>query len=59
MAMVQHKDKRVDLRNGAVRYTTLCGRTNSRSIDGMNIADTDAEVTCKFCLAKMREQVSA
>lgn len=51
--MKLHKDKQVNLGNGATRFTTLCGRMNRRSMDGMNIADTDAEVTCKFCLTKM------
>jgi hypothetical protein len=53
--MVLHKDRQVDLGNGATRYTTLCRRMNRRSSDGMNIAHTDAEVTCKLCLAKMKE----
>jgi hypothetical protein len=51
--MILHKDRQVDLRNGATRFTTLCGRMNKRSSDGMNIADTDEQVTCKFCLAKL------
>lgn len=52
-AMVLHKDKQVNLGNGAIRFTTLCNRMNKRCSDGMNIADADAEVTCKFCLARM------
>jgi hypothetical protein len=52
--MVLHKDRVVEIRSiSAVRTTTLCGRMNKRSWDGMNIADTDAEVTCKFCLKLM------
>lgn len=52
--MVLHKDKVVEIRSiGATRVTTLCGRMNKQSADGMNIADSDEEVTCKFCLAKM------
>lgn len=35
------------------RFTTLCGRMNARCADGMNIADHDDDVTCKFCLALM------
>lgn len=53
MSMALHKDRQVSLGAGATRFTTLCGRMNKRCSDGMNIADTDAEVTCKFCLAKM------
>ncbi|WP_372364215.1 hypothetical protein ACCQ07_22155 (plasmid) [Xanthomonas sp. NCPPB 3583] len=34
------------------KTTTLCGRMNARSRDGMNIAGADEAVTCKFCLAK-------
>ena len=52
MAMALHKDRQVLLPHG-IRFTTLCGRMNRRCTDGMNIADADAEVTCKFCLAKM------
>ncbi len=51
--MKLHKDRQVNLRNGATRFTTLCGRMNRRCSDGMNIADTDEQVTCKFCLARM------
>lgn len=52
--MKQHKDKVVVIRAlNAVRTTTLCGRMNKQSHDGMNIADTDEEVTCKFCLKLM------
>jgi hypothetical protein len=50
--MVLHKDRQIVGRYGT-KWTTLCGRMNKRNSDGMNIADTDAEVTCKFCLAKM------
>lgn len=38
---------------GGTRYGTLCGRTNRGCSDGMNVAETDAEVTCKICLARM------
>jgi hypothetical protein len=51
--MKLHKDRQVDLGNGATRFTTLCGRMNRRSSDGMNIANSDDEVTCKFCHRKM------
>lgn len=50
--MKLHKDKQV-IRSYGTKFTTLCGRMNVQSTDGMNIADTDAEVTCKFCLARM------
>jgi len=47
--MVLHVS-RVVTRGTATLYTTLCGRTNAASRDGMNIADTAAGVTCKLCL---------
>jgi len=50
--MVLHAGRRI-ARPGVIRTTTLCGRMNARSRDGMNIAGTDEAVTCKFCLAKM------
>lgn len=50
--MVQHKDRQIVRPNRTI-FTTLCGRMNKQSIDGMNIAATDEEVTCKFCLARM------
>jgi hypothetical protein len=54
--MKLHKDKQVDRGNGSTLFTTLCGRMNRRSNDGMNIADTDDQVTCAFCLAKMKDR---
>ncbi|MDH0740924.1 hypothetical protein [Stenotrophomonas maltophilia] len=54
--MVLHAGRRIE-RPGVIRTTTLCGRMNARSRDGMNIAGTDQSVTCKFCLAKMRGPV--
>lgn len=48
-----HKDNNRTNAQGWTRYGTLCGRTNRACNDGMNVADTDADVTCKFCLAKM------
>lgn len=52
--MKMHKSK-VIIRDGGnwIRTTTLCGRMNKQSADGMNVADTDQDVTCKFCLEKM------
>jgi hypothetical protein len=34
---------------GGTTFTTQCRRVSNRGHDGMNIADADAEVTCKFC----------
>ena len=56
MAMVLHKDKQRKNAFGGTTFTTLCGRTNRQSRDGMNIANSDKEVTCKFCLKKMAEK---
>lgn len=36
----------------AIVNRTLCGRVSNAS-DDMNVGDTDAEVTCKFCLRRM------
>ena len=55
--MKMHKGRQVVIGgNVAIRTTTLCGRLDRRSTDGMNLANTDAEVTCTFCLAKMAVQ---
>lgn len=54
--MVLHAGRRI-ARPGVIRTTTLCGRMNARSRDGMNIAGTGEAVTCKFCLAKLRGPV--
>lgn len=52
--MKLHKaNNRYDKATDTWRYRTLCGRTNRACNDGMNVAETDAAVTCKFCLAKM------
>lgn len=56
--MVLHAGRRIE-RPGVTRTTTLCGRMNASSRDGMNIADTGEAVTCKFCLAKLRDSVPA
>jgi len=50
--MILHAS-RIVRRADCTIYTTLCGRMNARSRDGMNIADTAAEVTCKLCLRRM------
>ncbi|CAJ19878.1 hypothetical protein [Xanthomonas axonopodis] len=49
--MTLHASRRIE-RMGMTKTTTLCGRMNARSRDGMNIAGADEAVTCKFCLAK-------
>lgn len=54
--MVLHAGRRIE-RPGMIRTTTLCGRMNARSRDGMNIAGTGEAVTCKFCLSKLRGPV--
>lgn len=38
---------------GGVGTTSLCGRLNAGSRDGMNVTDADNEVTCAFCLKRM------
>lgn len=53
MPMVQHKANNRPNRFGGTTYRTLCGRTNRACTDGMNVADTDEAVTCKFCLRTM------
>lgn len=54
--MKMHKaNNRYDRSNDTMRYRTLCGRTNRNCSDGMNVADTDEGVTCKFCLARMEQ----
>jgi len=50
--MILHAS-RIVRRADCTIYTTLCGRMNARSRDGMNIADTAAKVTCKFCRRRM------
>lgn len=52
--MKLHKENnRYDRSTDTWRYRTLCGRMNRQCADGINIAATNAEVTCKFCLTKM------
>lgn len=45
-------------RYGGFNNNSLCGRTSRASCDGMNIAPTDEEVTCKFCLNLMASSAS-
>lgn len=56
--MKLHKEANRPNGFGGTSYRTLCGRTNRRSFDGMNVAPSDDEVTCKFCRAKMREFIA-
>lgn len=51
--MKQHKELIKDNRWGGHTYMTLCGRSSSKSMDGMNVADTENEITCKLCIKKM------
>jgi len=52
--MVIHKDlQRPAMFGEGTRWTTLCGRMNAKSKDGMNCTDGTQEVTCKFCLKLM------
>lgn len=51
--MKLHKERNRPNQWGGTNYGTLCGRTNRANSDGMNVAETDAEVTCKFCLKLM------
>ena len=34
---------------GGTTFTTQCRRVSNRGHDGMNIADADTDVNCKFC----------
>jgi hypothetical protein len=51
---VLHKGRQFQRWGGTV-YTTLCGRMAVGN-DGMNIANSDAEVSCKFCLRRMKSR---
>lgn len=54
MATVFHKSWIKRNAFGGFTTTTQCNRNSYRGqSSGMNIADTDAEVTCKFCLKIM------
>lgn len=52
--------KVVDRKNrwGGFSKTTLCGRSNSNSTDGMNVTSKESEVTCKFCLKMIENEKS-
>jgi hypothetical protein len=51
--MKLHKGRSKPNRLGGHTTGTLCGRENKQSDNGANIADTDAGVTCTFCLKLM------
>lgn len=48
--MKLHKSDNRTTKEGWTFYRTLCQRSNKASVDGLNIADNDAGVTCKFCM---------
>lgn len=52
---VQHAAKSIQRKDHVVT-TTLCGRMNARTRDGMNIASERSQVTCKFCLRLLAAQ---
>lgn len=41
---------------GGTLTTTLCGRMNAKSEDGMNSTEAAADVTCAFCLTILADQ---
>ena len=51
MAVVLHEGKSIQRREHTV-YTTLCGRSSGRVVDGMNIAERPEQVSCKLCIRK-------
>lgn len=56
MAKVLHKSWVKNNAFGGITTTTQCNRNSYRGQSaGMNIADTDEEVTCKFCRRIMSE----
>jgi hypothetical protein len=52
MKVVLHKQVYKEFKTHTVN-TTLCNRMSNKG-DDRNVADTDAEVTCKFCLARLK-----
>lgn len=50
--MVTHAAKTFR-RHGGIVTTSVCGRINRASADGMNIAEKPELVTCKFCLRRL------
>lgn len=51
--MKLHKSDNRANQYGGTNYRTLCRRSNRGSRDGLNVAETDDQVTCKFCLNRM------
>jgi hypothetical protein len=51
-----HKSLIIERRSETV-VTTLCRRVSNKG-DDMNVADIDDQVTCKFCLRRMRQQAN-
>ena len=49
-----HRKLMLEFQDGAFFNGSLCGRLNKAFEDGMNIAMYDEDVTCKFCLNKMK-----
>ena len=56
--MILHSGVMFKNRFGGNTTTTLCGRMNAKTPDGMNIADRPEDVTCKFCLKKLRAAIA-
>ena len=54
--MKLHQAKNRMNKQGGMTLTTTCGRSSLRSDDGMNVALSDREVTCKFCLSIMKRR---
>lgn len=54
--MVTHFAKVTPNEYGGFRTSTLCGRTNSQSKDGMNSSSNEDEVTCKFCMKALLQR---
>lgn len=53
--MVLHQSNIILLPDRTI-YTTLCGRQNAKSHDGMNIAAKREQVTCKLCLSLLAKK---
>lgn len=56
--MKLHREDNRPNQYGGTNYRTLCRRTNRSCDDGMNVADSDDEVTCKFCLNIMADRAA-
>lgn len=51
--MKTHMVRVRERRDGSTHTSSLCGRLNRACSDGMNVTDVAANVTCKFCKARM------